>query len=80
VVAVALIALVGFMFWVAVDNDFETIWAAVGTIVGVLTGAIPSYFFKTQPDKASARAEAIASCARQCGGSRAPEGAPEAFR
>lgn len=58
-VAIALIALVGFMFWAAVNRDFVTIWSAVGTIVGLLTGAIPAYFFKTQADKASARAEAI---------------------
>jgi hypothetical protein len=50
-VALAFLALVAFMFKEAVDHDFATIWAGVGTIVGVTTGAIPSYFFKQQSDK-----------------------------
>jgi hypothetical protein len=45
-VALAFIALVGVMFWRATDSsNFTLIWAGVGTIVGVLTGAIPSFFF-----------------------------------
>ncbi len=79
VVAVALIALVGFMFWIAVENDFEKIWAAVGTIVGLLTGAIPSYFFKSQADKATARAEAIAAEASADVVAAARQRTPQAF-
>ncbi len=60
-VAIAIIALVGVMFWRATDGDFATIWAGVGTVVGVVTGAIPSYFFRAQANKAVARAEAIAA-------------------
>ena len=78
-VAVALIALVGFMFKLAVDNDFATIWAGAGTIVGVLTGAVPSYFFKTQADKAAARAEAISAEAPSEAVRAARERAPRAF-
>lgn len=72
VVAVAIVALVGVMFWKAVDNDFTTIWAAVGTVVGVVTGSIPAYFFRVDAQKASARAEAIAG--------EAPADAVEAAR
>jgi hypothetical protein len=58
VVAVAFIALVGVMFWKAVDSeDFATVWAGVGTVVGVVVGAIPSFFFKAQADAAAARAD-----------------------
>lgn len=58
VVAVAFIALVGVMFWKAVDSsDFAEIWAGVGTVVGVVVGLIPSYFFKTQADRASDTAD-----------------------
>lgn len=63
VVAVAFIALVGFMFKEAVDHDFTKIWAGVGTIVGVLTGAIPSYFFRQQAERAQQRAELAAGAA-----------------
>lgn len=53
VVAVGFLALVGLMFWRATDSDdFENIWAAVGTVVGVVVGAIPSFFFKSQADEA----------------------------
>ena len=63
VVALAFIALVGVMFWRAVDSDFAKIWAAVGSIVGVVVGAIPSYFFHAKAEKANQRAEAYASAA-----------------
>jgi hypothetical protein len=47
VVAEAIIALVGLFFWKTVDSDdFTTIWSAVGTVVGVVTGAIPAYFLR----------------------------------
>jgi hypothetical protein len=79
VVATAIIALVGVMFWKAVDNDFATIWAGVGTVVGVITGAIPAYFFRSEAQKASARAEAIASEASPDTVQAARQKAPAAF-
>jgi hypothetical protein len=78
-VAIAIIALVGLMFVEAVDNDFATIWAGVGTVVGVITGAIPSYFFRTEAQKATARAEAIAAEAPPEAIEAAREKAPSAF-
>jgi hypothetical protein len=64
-IALAVIALVGVMFWritSGIDADsFAKAWAGVGTIVGVITGAIPSYFFRAQAEKATRRAEAMAA-------------------
>jgi uncharacterized membrane protein YbhN (UPF0104 family) len=64
VIGVAFVGLVGVMFWRATDNDFTTIWQGAGTVVGVVTGAIPAYFFATQAnaraDSAAKRAEAYA--------------------
>jgi hypothetical protein len=79
VVAIAIIALVGVMFWKAVDNDFATIWAGVGTVVGVITGAIPAYFFHAQAQRASDRAEAIAAEASPADVEAARKKAPRAF-
>jgi hypothetical protein len=61
VVAVGIIALVGLMFWKAADGDFTAIWTGVGSVVGVVTGSIPAYFFRAEAQKAAARAEAIAA-------------------
>jgi hypothetical protein len=79
VVAIAIIALVGVMFWKAVDEDFSTIWAGVGTVVGVVTGSIPAYFFRTEAQKATARAEAIAAEASPEVVQAARSKAPHAF-
>jgi hypothetical protein len=78
-VAVAIIALVGLMFWKAVDNDFTTVWTGVGSVVGLVTGAIPAYFFHTEAQKAGARAEAIAAEASPDVVQAARAKAPEAF-
>lgn len=78
-VAVAVIALVGVMFWKAVDEDFATIWAGVGTVVGVVTGSIPAYFFRAEAQKASTRAEAIAAEASPEAVHNAREKVPRAF-
>jgi hypothetical protein len=81
VVAVAIIALVGLFFWKAADSDdFATIWSAVGTVVGVVTGAIPAYFFRQDAKKASARAEAIAAEASPDAVEAARTRVPEAFK
>jgi hypothetical protein len=49
-VALGFLALVGVIFWRATESgqDFDKIWAATGTIVGVVIGAIPSFFFQRQ--------------------------------
>ncbi len=38
-------------------DDYSKYWGLFGTIVGVVTGAIPSFFFKSQADQATERAE-----------------------
>jgi predicted lipid-binding transport protein (Tim44 family) len=50
VIAICMIALVGAIFLVVylksgIDDALKA-WGAVGTIIGVLTGAIPTYFFQ----------------------------------
>jgi asparagine N-glycosylation enzyme membrane subunit Stt3 len=70
-VALGFLALLGMMFWRATDsNEFTTIWASIGTVVGVVVGAIPSFFFKAQAadaqvqlSKASAKAMLYAAAA-----------------
>jgi hypothetical protein len=60
VIALALIALVGGIFLVVfLENgiaDALKAWGALGTLVGVLVGAIPAYFFGQQT-AAAARSE-----------------------
>jgi uncharacterized membrane protein YdjX (TVP38/TMEM64 family) len=57
IVALAFIGLVGVMFWRAsYSSNFSTIWAGVGTVVGVITGAIPSFFFARTANTATNQA------------------------
>lgn len=79
VVALGFLTLVGLMFWKAAEGDFATIWAGVGTVVGVVTGAIPAYFFRQDAKKAAARAEAISAEAPPDAVAAARERNPIAF-
>jgi hypothetical protein len=49
VIALALIGLVGGIFIAVFEKEGVSaalkVWAAIGTLVGVLAGAIPTYFF-----------------------------------
>jgi hypothetical protein len=49
IIALALIGLVGAIFIIVFEKEGTDaalkVWAAIGTVVGVLTGAIPTYFF-----------------------------------
>ena len=38
-------------------DEYSKYWGLFGTLVGVATGAMPSYFFKTQADTAKAKAD-----------------------
>jgi hypothetical protein len=61
VIAFGFIAFAGLGLYLAVSNHrFSTIWSGIGTVVGVLTVAIPSDFFKQQADAAVRRATAFA--------------------
>ena len=62
VIALAFILLLGFIFWMTMNemdtaDDFLKIWAAVGPIVGVVTGLVPTYFFRNAASDASAQAQ-----------------------
>lgn len=59
VMGLAFMGLVALMFILAVNNDFAVIWAGVGTVVGVVTGAIPSYFFHTQANDSTKKLNAL---------------------
>jgi hypothetical protein len=56
VVAVSYVLLIGVIAVVALHeykvDDFLKVWAVLGTLIGVLTGAIPSYFFAVSADRA----------------------------
>lgn len=57
-VAVCFIVLVGTITVTALEvyevDAFLKVWAVVGTLVGVVTGAIPSFFFAVSTGKAQA--------------------------
>lgn len=66
VIALAFILLVALIFFVTMNrmsntDDFLKVWAAVGPIVGVVTGLIPTYFFHNTAQEASSRAETNAA-------------------
>jgi hypothetical protein len=62
IVALAFIGLVALLFITTMQemsqtDDFLKVWAAVGPIVGVVTGLIPTYFFQNMAKDSSDRAE-----------------------
>jgi hypothetical protein len=67
VVAVAFLALVGAIFLSAYYRDGVDaalkVWAAIGTLVGVVTGAIPSYFFRAAAQAAQRNVSALVAAA-----------------
>ena len=60
-VAIGFLALVGFIFWRATDSqqNFDQIWGAAGPIIGVVIGAIPSFFFHRQARAERARSAVL---------------------
>ena len=46
-------------------DEFSQYWGLFGTIVGVVTGAIPSFFFKAQADTAKQQADTAADDAKK---------------
>jgi len=63
VVAVAFLAFLAAVFLVVFYRDgidgALKVWAALGTVVGVITGAIPSYFFHRAAQSAQRDADAL---------------------
>jgi phage shock protein PspC (stress-responsive transcriptional regulator) len=56
VVAVGLLVLIGVVAGIALNeydvDEFLKVWAVLGTLVGVVTGAVPAYFFAITASKA----------------------------
>jgi hypothetical protein len=46
-------------------DDYSKYWGLFGTLVGVATGAIPSFFFKTQADQADKKADEASEQAKK---------------
>jgi hypothetical protein len=91
VVAVFYLLLVGVIAVVALHeyaiDDFLKVWAVLGTLVGVLTGAVPSYFFaisaggaKEERAKAEERAQTILGVADSDALKKAKELRPDLFK
>ncbi len=91
VVAVLYLLLVGVIAVVALHeyriDDFLKVWAVLGTLVGVLTGAVPSYFFavsagdaKEKQAKAEERAQTILGVADSDALKRAKELRSDLFK
>jgi hypothetical protein len=62
VVTVAMLAFVFGIIWLAIDHgvSFSDAWAAVGTFVGVLTGAAPAYFYASNAQTNATKSSDIA--------------------
>jgi len=77
VVAVAFIAFVAAIFLAVylkdgIDNALKA-WGAIGTIVGVLTGGIPSFFFQQSAKTAQRNASALLAAADEATVQRATQ-------
>jgi hypothetical protein len=65
VVAVFFIGFAGLALWLGIDHDkFSEVWAGVGTVVGIITGAIPGYFFAKTAQANTSQAVETASQAQ----------------
>jgi hypothetical protein len=81
-VALGFLALVAIIFWRATDpnQDFDKIWAATGTIVGVVVGSIPSFFFQRQVRSERTRSAVLADRATRLATMIPPEQHKEAAK
>jgi hypothetical protein len=61
-------------------SGYSQYWGLFGTLVGVATGAIPSFFFKAQADQANDRAEKANGKAQVLAGALEPEKVEELKR
>jgi hypothetical protein len=66
VVAIFFIGFAGLALWLGIDHDkFSEVWAGVGTVVGIITGAIPGYFFAKTAQANTSQAVDTANQAQQ---------------
>jgi hypothetical protein len=91
VVAIFYVLLIAVVAVEALDrysvDDFLKVWAVLGTLIGVLTGSIPSYFFalsaaeaKQDKEKSDARSEVILGVADAKVIEKAKELRPDLFQ
>ena len=59
IVAVAFFGLLAFCLWLAADryDEFSKAWRLVAPLVGIVIGAIPTYFFRSRAAAAEQKAE-----------------------
>jgi hypothetical protein len=62
IIGLGFLVLVGFIFWFTLrtmntTDGFLAVWSAVGPIVGVVIGVMPSHFFRAAAKAADTRAE-----------------------
>ncbi len=65
-IGLAYLVLLVFIMWFCADqsagfDEFSKYWGLFGTVIGVTTGAIPSFFFKHQADSAQDQATSAQS-------------------
>lgn len=63
IIAIGYLVLMGFIIiWIGAETDsfseFSQYWGLFGLLVGVATGAIPSFFFNSKANKEAERAAA----------------------
>jgi hypothetical protein len=81
-VALGFLALVAIIFWRATEpsQNFDKIWAATGPIVGVVVGAIPSFFFQRQVRTERTRSSVLADRATALAATSSPNQVKEAIQ
>lgn len=83
VIAVAFIAFLAYGLYLAVNSDFDAVWTGLGPILGVITGAIPGYFFaaRAQDEQkvAQRKADALQQAAPRAVVDEARQIDPDAF-
>jgi uncharacterized membrane protein YdjX (TVP38/TMEM64 family) len=81
IVALGFLALLALIFWRATEagQDFDRIWGATGTIIGVVVGAIPSFFFQRQLMSERSRSALLADRNMTLAGTSEPEAVKRAL-
>lgn len=82
-IGLAYLGLIVFLILFCADQsssfeEYSQYWGLFGTLVGVATGAMPAFFFKTQADKAETRAEEANARANTIAGAADPQAIEQA--
>jgi hypothetical protein len=81
-VALGFLGLVAIIFWRATESNqnFDKVWAATGPIVGVVVGAIPSFFFQRQARAERTRSAVLADRNTALAATSSPDQVKEAIQ